>query len=122
MAQCSSAFEPPCGPYIQVAWSADGDIVAEVSSNRVLDPEFRIRKPERRLLREAGWSRPDEDHPNYWMDVDSTYSDHAADMLITAMRDVFGSSIPCFSSTDSISIASPPARMPSRPLTNCRSR
>jgi hypothetical protein len=28
-------FETPCGPYIQVAWSGDNRIVAELSSNRV---------------------------------------------------------------------------------------
>lgn len=89
-------FETPCGPYIQVGWSGDDDIVAELSSNRVLDPKFRIRKSERRLLREAGWRRPDDDHLNYWLDVDSNHSDHAADMLMRAMRDVFGVVHPAF--------------------------
>jgi hypothetical protein len=70
--------------------------VAEVASNRVLDPRLRIRKSERRLLRELGWSRPNEDHLNYWIDVDSAYADKVADMLVTALRDVFGVIHPAF--------------------------
>ena len=81
--------ETPTGPYVQVGWTGD-DIVAEVSSNRVLDPKFRIRKDERRLLRALGWRRPDDEHPNYWMTVDPAYADQTADLLVTALRDVFG--------------------------------
>jgi hypothetical protein len=89
-------LDTPCGPYVQVGWSGDGDIVAEVSSNHVLDPKFRIRKPERRLLRKLGWTRPDDDHPNYWIHVDPAYADKAAAMLVRALREVFDVIHPAF--------------------------
>ena len=89
-------LEAPCGPYVQVAWSGDGDIFAEVSSNRFLDPKFRIRKPERRLLRKLGWGRPDDDHPNYWMYVDAAYADQVATMVVRALREVFDVIHPAF--------------------------
>ena len=89
-------LETPCGPYIQVGWSGDDDIVAEVSSNRVLDPKFRIRKSDRRFLRDLGWNRPNESHLNYWIHVDSVYADQVADMLVMALRGAFAVIHPAF--------------------------
>ena len=87
--------QTPTGPYVQVGWTGD-HIFAEVSSNRVLDPKFRIRKEERRLLRALGWRRPDDEHTNYWMTVDPAYADQTADILVTVLRDVFGVVHPAF--------------------------
>lgn len=85
----------PCGPYAQVE-GIGGGIVAEVSSNRVLDPKFRIRKDGRRRLLEAGWQRPDEEHLNYWLPINPAYADKAAVMIVAAFRDVFGVVHPAF--------------------------
>lgn len=89
--------ECPCGPYVQVSWSDDDErLVAEVSGNRVLADKFRLTKDLRRHLRLAGWNRPDEDHPNYWIDVDPAFPDRPAAMLVAALRDVFGVVHPAF--------------------------
>ena len=70
-----------------MSWSDDDErLVAEVSGNRVLADKFRLTKDLRRHLRLAGWNRPDEDHPNYWIDVDPAFPDRPAAMLVAAAR------------------------------------
>lgn len=89
--------DAPCGPYIQVNWTeGDDTLLAEVSSNRIVDPKFRIRKAERQLLREAGWQRPDDEQANYWFLFDAAYADQVASMLVEALREVFGVIHPAF--------------------------
>lgn len=104
-------FEHPTGPYVQVDATR-----AEVSSNRVLDEKFRLGKLERGMLRALGWQRPDKKHLNYWVDVDTAYADQVADMLVSALRDVFGVVHPAFLVDRYAEEAADPVGSPSLPI------
>lgn len=89
-------FEHPTGPYIQVWWHDCAQPVAQVSSNRVLDDKFHLDKVQRRRLRDMGWQRPGKGQQNYWVTVDTAYVDQVADLLVRALREVFGVLHPAF--------------------------
>lgn len=83
-------------PYVQLAVE-DGSVLAEAASNRFLDAQFRLEKARRKALKALGWSRPEDDLPNYWYDtVLPDGADSVAGLLVETLRAVYGVPAPSF--------------------------
>lgn len=76
-------------PYVQFAGD-DEWIRGEVSSNGFLDEACRLDKVQRRALRALGWQRPDDDHPNFWVDVRRDEVELLRTMAVGALRQALG--------------------------------
>jgi hypothetical protein len=73
---------------------SDTKLFAEVVGDEWLDPALGAGEAGERLLTEAGWHQPDEDHSgNWWLDsawpIDSAGYDRLASMVVTGLRDAF---------------------------------
>lgn len=82
-------------PYLQVA--GDGGLLrGEVSGNRYLDRACRLNAVQRRALQALGWQRPDDEHPNWWVEVDRDRLAVLQTMMLGALRQVLGVMHPKF--------------------------
>ena len=82
-------------PYIQVA--GDGCLVrGEVSGNRFLDRACRLDAVQRRGLVALGWKRPDDQHPNWWVELERDRLEVLQTMVLGALRQVLGVMHPKF--------------------------
>ena len=72
-----------------------------MSSNKYLHKSHRLSKDARRQLRELGWGRPsDGTSKNFQVNLDLSRAEQAADLMVRALRDVFGVVHPAFLVTD----------------------
>ncbi|MFI6046319.1 TY-Chap domain-containing protein [Nocardia sp. NPDC051321] len=72
----------------------DSKLIAEVVGDGWLAPELGAGTAGSRLLADAGWHQPDEDHSgNWWLDstwpIDSASYRRIASMVVTGLRDAF---------------------------------
>lgn len=82
-------------PYIQVA--GDGCLVrGEVSGDRFLDRACRLDAVQRRGLVALGWKRPDDQHPNWWVELERDRLEVLQTMVLGALRQVLGVMHPKF--------------------------
>jgi hypothetical protein len=76
-------------PYVQFAGD-DEWVRGEVSSNKFLDRGCRLDAVQKRTLRALGWQRPDEEHPNWWVDVERDQLELLRTMTVDALRQALG--------------------------------
>jgi hypothetical protein len=89
----------PAGVYVQ-AGQEDGDLVIEAVADRYLPPESRVGAVGAAQLRALGWGDSQEEWENWtyhigWPALTSEYR-KGAEMLVGALRDVFGVPDPGF--------------------------
>lgn len=82
-------------PYIQFA--GDGALIrGEVSGNQFLDRACRLDAVQRRALQALGWKRPDDQHPNWWVEVERDRLEVLQTMVLGALRQALGVMHPKF--------------------------
>lgn len=82
-------------PYVQFA--GDGEWVrSEVSANKYLDRACRLDGVQKKALRALGWQRPDDEHPNWWVEVERDQLEVLQTMAMGALRQVLGVQHPKF--------------------------
>jgi len=83
------AGESQATPYVQFAGDDHG-VRGEVSSNRFLDEACRLDRVQKRALVALGWNRPDDEHPNWWVDVSRNEMSLLTSMTVGALRTAIG--------------------------------
>ena len=76
-------------PYVQFLGSKDL-VRGEVASNRFLDRACRLGKTQKLALVALGWNRPDDEHPNWWIDVTRDELPLLSSMTVGALRVAIG--------------------------------
>jgi hypothetical protein len=76
-------------PYVQFAGQDDW-LRGEVSSNRFLDEACRLGPVQEQALTALGWRRPDDEHPNWWVDVERDRLEELVSMSAGALRQALG--------------------------------
>jgi hypothetical protein len=88
-------------PYVQFVGSGDR-VRGEVSSNRFLDGACKLDRVQKRTLEALGWRRPDDDHPNWWVEVERGELEVLRTMAVDALRSALGVVHPRFLRWDDV--------------------
>jgi hypothetical protein len=88
-------------PYVQFAGSGEW-VRGEVSSNRFLDRACKLDRVQKRTLEALGWHRPDDDHPNWWVEVERGELEVLRTMAVDGLRSALGVVHPRFLRWDDV--------------------
>ena len=89
-------------PFVRLSSPARLTIRAEAASNASLGPSYQLTEAQAAALERAGWQPPDEDSPNFSCDVSQDASDELAELVVGALRDVYGVQHPVFLDPDQL--------------------
>ena len=94
----SASEDPP--PFVRLSSPARLAIRAEAAANSQLGASYQLTGAQMSALLEAGWQAPDETCPNYSCDFSQDVADEVAELVVGALRDVYGVQHPVFLDPD----------------------
>ena len=95
----SASADPP---YVRLSSPTRLAIRAEAAANTSLGASYQLTRAQTAALEEAGWRAPDEGCPNYFCDFSQDAAEEIAELVVGALRDVYGVQHPVFLDPDQL--------------------
>ena len=89
-------------PFVRLSSPARLTIRAEAAANPSLGPSYQLTEAQTAAMEQAGWRLPDQDCPNFSCDFSQDASDELAELVVGALRDVYGVQHPVFLDPDQL--------------------
>ena len=77
-------------------------IRAEAAANSSLGASYQLTEAQGKALEEAGWQAPDPGCPNFFCDFSQDAAEEVAELVVGALRDVYGVQHPVFLDPDQL--------------------
>ncbi len=91
------------GPYVRFSSPSRDSVRAEAAGNAELGEHFRMGTHDLASMEELGWHPPSvEQGPNFWAEVSQDNCEYAAELAVSALKDVYGVQHPVFLSPDQL--------------------
>ena len=112
---------PP--PFVKLSSPRPGTIRCEAASNAVLGDDFQLSAELVATMERLGWQPPTVVEPesanevvqpasNFWVELPQLESDQVAELVVAALRDVYGVQHPVFLAPDQLAEALQPVQVP----------
>jgi hypothetical protein len=95
-----TASEDP--PYVRLSCPARLAIRAEAAANPNLGPSYQLSAEQESALQQAGWRPPDDECSDFSCDFSQDAAEDVADLVVGALRDVYGVQHPVFLDPDQL--------------------
>jgi hypothetical protein len=95
----ASADQPP---FVRLSSPARLVVRAEAAANSALGESFQLGDSQTAALEAAGWNPPAEDRPDFWLDRPQDEAEEVAELVVGALRDVYGVQHPVFLDPDQL--------------------
>jgi hypothetical protein len=89
-------------PFVRLSSPARLTIRAEAAANPSLGPSYQLTEAQTAAMEQAGWRLPDQGCPNFSCDFSQDASDELAELVVGALRDVYGVQHPVFLDPDQL--------------------
>ncbi|HEU4545307.1 MAG TPA: YbjN domain-containing protein [Microlunatus sp.] len=89
-------------PFVRLSSPARLTIRAEAAANPSLGPSYQLTEAQTAAMEHAGWRPPDQDCPNFSRDSSQDAADELAEVVVGALRDVYGVQHPVFLDPDQL--------------------
>lgn len=96
-----SGSEEPA-PYVRLSSPVRLTVRAEAAANSSLSEGFRLSPATMAGMEAAGWHPPDDTSADFWLDRSQEASDELAELVVGALRDVYGVRHPVFLDPDQL--------------------
>lgn len=89
-------------PYVRLSSPERLVVHAEAAANSVLGESFQLGAEQVAALQTAGWTRPDDTQSHFWWDGPQDAAEEIAELVVGALRDVYGVQHPVFLDPDQL--------------------
>ena len=96
-----SASDDPA-PFVRLSSPTRLAVRAEAAANPALGESYRLTAAQMSALQQAGWQRPDGQCANFWLDRPQDAAEEVAELVVGALRDVYGVQHPVFLDPDQL--------------------
>lgn len=96
----SANDDPP--PYVRLSSPARLTVRAEAAANAALGESYQLSADQVAALQAAGWQPPDAERSDFWVDLPQDAADEIAELVVGALRDVYGVQHPVFLDPDQL--------------------
>lgn len=96
----SASADPP--PFVRLSSPERLVVRAEAAANASLGGSYQLGDDQTATLVSAGWNPPGGDRPNFWLDRPQDAADEVAELVVGALRDVYGVQHPVFLDPDQL--------------------
>jgi hypothetical protein len=96
----SASADPP--PYVRLSSPARLVVRAEAAANAALGASYQLGDSQIAALTASGWGRPDAEHPDFWLDRPQDAAEEVSELVVGALRDVYGVQHPVFLDPDQL--------------------
>jgi hypothetical protein len=95
----SASADPP---FVRLSSPSRLTVRAEAAANANLGASYQLTDTQTEALQQAGWRAPDADCPNFFCDFSQDEADEVAELVVGALRDVYGVQHPVFLDPDQL--------------------
>ena len=96
----SASDDPP--PYVRLSSPVRLMVRAEAAANAALGESYQLGADQISALESAGWQPPEGDRRDFWVDRPQDAADEIANLVVGALRDVYGVQHPVFLDPDQL--------------------
>jgi len=89
-------------PFVRLSSPARLVVRAEAAANAALGESYQLGDSQTAALEAAGWNAPAGDRSDFWLDRPQDAAEEVADLVIGALRDVYGVQHPVFLDPDQL--------------------
>ncbi|HEY5788670.1 MAG TPA: hypothetical protein VIT65_28255, partial [Microlunatus sp.] len=89
-------------PFVRLSSPSRLAIRAEAAANSSLGASYQLTEAQGKALEEAGWQPPDPDCPDFSCDFSQDAAEEVAELVVGALRDVYGVQHPVFLDPDQL--------------------
>ncbi|HEU5486983.1 MAG TPA: YbjN domain-containing protein [Microlunatus sp.] len=96
----SATDDPP--PFVRLSSPSRLVVRAEAAGNSTLGESYQLGRLQMETLEAAGWHAPSEDRPDFWVDRPQDAAEELTELVVAALRDVYGVQHPVFLDPDQL--------------------